>query len=272
MLQKEENSFEILGTNADEEALDPYEAFAKYYDVWYQDFQDDVEFYLQLAQQTGGPVLECMSGTGRVLIPFARAGYEIAGVDRSSAMLDLCTAKINFERPEIQQRIEVFQGDIADIRLERKYKLAFMPLNSLLHILTATDQERALRNVWNHLEDGGLFSFAVFSPRLGRPEHLVRHRGTKLTSQGEIISRFEAQTFDRSNQRTTVTYFFDISRQDRPVRRVTSVFTLRYLFYREALEMLARAGFEVVDTYSDYHRKAFTPTSENMVFVARKKE
>ena len=44
MLQKEENSFEILGTNADEEALDPYEAFAKYYDVWYQDFQDDGNF------------------------------------------------------------------------------------------------------------------------------------------------------------------------------------------------------------------------------------
>lgn len=250
--------------------LDPYEASARYYDLWHEDFHDDVEFYLRLAERTGGPVLECMSGTGRVLIPFARAGFEITGVDRSATMMDRCTTKVSFERADVQQRIELHHGDVEDIKLDRKYRLAFMPFNSFLHLLTTADQEKALHNVRDHLEDGGLFSFAVFSPRLDRPEHLVRHRGTRVTTQGEIISWFEAQTFDQGNQRTTVTYFYDVSRQDKPMRRVTTEFTLRYLFYREAQELLSRCGFEVIETYGDYRGGEFTATSPIMAFVARK--
>jgi len=264
-----ESSFGASDTSA-EENLDLYEASARYYDIWYEDFHEDIEFYLQLAERTGPPVLECMSGTGRVLVPFARAGYEITGVDRSLTMLDLCTTKVMLERPEVQHRVEVVHADVRDVRLERRFKLVFMPLNSFLHLLTVEDQERALRTVWEHLEDGGLFSFAVFSPRLDRPEHLVRHRGTRLTNQGEIISWFEAQTYEEGTQRTTLTYFYDISRQDKPVRRVTSVFTLRYLFHREALELLARNGFEVLETYGDYRGGELTATSGLMVFVARK--
>jgi hypothetical protein len=120
-----------------------------------------------------------------------------------------------------------------------------VPYSSFLHLLETKDQEVALKAIRNHLDEDGLFSFAVFSPRLDRPEQLLRHRGTRLTPQGEIISWFESQIFDQPSQRTTVTYFYDISRQDKPLRRVTSVFTLRYLFHREALEMLSRCGFEV---------------------------
>lgn len=265
-----ESSSDALDTSADRDMLDPYEASARYYDLWHEDFHDDVEFYLKLAERTGGPVLECMSGTGRVLIPFARAGYEITGVDRSATMMDRCTTKVSFERAEVQQRIELHHGDVRDIKLDRKYRLAFMPFNSFLHLLTTADQEKALLNVREHLEEGGLFSFAMFSPRLDRPEHLVRHRGTRVTTQGEIISWFEAQVFDQGNQRTTVTYFYDVSRQDKPARRVTTEFTLRYLFYREALELLSRCGFEVVETYGDYQGSEFTATSPIMVFVARK--
>jgi hypothetical protein len=49
------------------------------------------------------------------------------------------------------------------------------------------------------------------------------------------------------------------------------VFTLRYLFQREALELLERCGFEVVEVNGDYHGSPFKATSELMLFVARKK-
>jgi SAM-dependent methyltransferase len=271
MSKKGESSFAASDTSIDVENLDLYEASAKYYDLWHEDYQEDVQFYLKLAERTGGPVLECMSGTGRVLIPFARAGYEITGVDRSPAMLDMLSTKVSFEKADVESRVEVVQGDVRDFRLDRKFKLAFVPYNSFLHLLETKDQEAALNNIRDHLVPGGMLSFAVFSPRLDRPEQLVRHRGTKLTGQGEIISWFESQTFDQPNQRTTVTYFYDISRQDRPVRRVTTVFTLRYLFYREAVELFDRCGFELVNAYGDYRGGEIRSNSDLMVFVARKK-
>ncbi|MGE5194462.1 MAG: class I SAM-dependent methyltransferase, partial [Deltaproteobacteria bacterium] len=46
----------------------------------------DVGFFVDLARETGGPVLELGCGTGRVLIPTARAAIEIVGLDQSPQM------------------------------------------------------------------------------------------------------------------------------------------------------------------------------------------
>jgi len=51
----------------------------------------DVDFYVQAALETGEPVLEVGCGTGRVLIPTARAGLQITGLDRSDVMFNICS-------------------------------------------------------------------------------------------------------------------------------------------------------------------------------------
>src|SRR5436853_372233 len=54
----------------------------------------DGPFYVDLAQRIGGPVLEIGCGTGRVLLPIARAGTTIHGVDSSLPMLGILREKI----------------------------------------------------------------------------------------------------------------------------------------------------------------------------------
>lgn len=252
------------------ENLDEYEASAKYYDIWTEDMKEDVDFYLQMAGTTGGPILECMCGTGRILIPLARKGFNVTGVDRSPSMLDCLTTKIDLLEDEVQERIDVIHGDIRSFKAAERFRLAIIPFNSFLHLLDRADQEAALKNVRRHLEDEGLLSVSIFNPRLDRPESVLKHVGTRLTAQGEIISKFECQTFDHRLQTTTVHYFYDISRQDRQLRRVTTTFTLRYIFYQEAAELLKKCGFEVLDVYGDYALNPFKKTSELMVFLARK--
>ena len=48
---------------------------------------DDIAFFRSLAEQAGGPVLELGCGAGRVAIPLAEAGFDVVGLDRSTAML-----------------------------------------------------------------------------------------------------------------------------------------------------------------------------------------
>ena len=59
-----------------------YSVTAEFYDhiVPYRE-RRDVDFFVEMAKETGGPVLEVGCGTGRVLIPTARAGVEITGLD-----------------------------------------------------------------------------------------------------------------------------------------------------------------------------------------------
>ena len=259
------------GTSAKEvEPLDEYEQSARYYDVWYEDFTEDIAFYQKLAEEEGGPILECMCGTGRIMIPLADAGFEITGVDKSSAMLDILSAKLDLIGGRVERNIDIIQGDIRTFATPKRFKLAIIPFNSFLHLLTTEDQKAALKNIWNHLERDGLLAISVFNPKLDRPEELLRHRGTKVTSKGEIISKFEAQTFNLAERTSTAHYFYDISRQDKEFRRVTTTMTLRLAFHKEIVEMLEDAGFEVNATYGDYDFSPFRKSSERMTFVARK--
>ena len=51
--------------------MSAYDAFAPIYDVWAADMTEDVDFYVELAREADGPVVELAVGTGRVAIPIA---------------------------------------------------------------------------------------------------------------------------------------------------------------------------------------------------------
>ena len=76
--------------------MDLYERIAAFYDaiVPYQQ-REDVAFFVEMARETGGPVLEVGCGTGRVLIPTARAGVSISGLDASPSMLKVCRESLS---------------------------------------------------------------------------------------------------------------------------------------------------------------------------------
>jgi SAM-dependent methyltransferase len=109
--------------------VDTYEVIAKYYDGAYAAKQDlvDLPFYLDLADQSGGPVLEIACGTGRVLLPISRKGIEICGVDNSRPMLDVLNQNLALEPQEVRQRITVHEGDMRSFRLNRKFPLVMIP-------------------------------------------------------------------------------------------------------------------------------------------------
>lgn len=89
--------------------------FAEFYDyvIPYRDRQD-VAFFVEMAMQAAGPVLELGCGTGRVLIPTARAGVEIVGLDSSAPMLAVCQEKLSREPENVQARVRLVRADRFD--------------------------------------------------------------------------------------------------------------------------------------------------------------
>jgi 2-polyprenyl-3-methyl-5-hydroxy-6-metoxy-1,4-benzoquinol methylase len=75
---------------------------AEFYDsvVPYRERQD-VNFFVEMAQRCGGPVLEIGCGSGRVLIPTAKSGIEIVGLDASPMMLSVCREKLLSEPNDV---------------------------------------------------------------------------------------------------------------------------------------------------------------------------
>ena len=77
---------------------------AKHYDAEYSVKDDlvDRDFYFDLADEYGGPILEFGCGTGRITLPLARQGVDVTRMDASHPMLEVLRAKLAKERESVQ--------------------------------------------------------------------------------------------------------------------------------------------------------------------------
>src|SRR5690349_450506 len=104
---------------------------AAIYDLFHAEDAPDVGFYLARAQATGGPVLELGAGSGRTLLPIARAGIAIDGLDRDRGMLEALRAKLA-GTPEVATRVDLHEGDMKSFALGRTYRAIHIPFRAFL--------------------------------------------------------------------------------------------------------------------------------------------
>src|SRR5215207_7111320 len=111
------------------------EAFAERYDEWAADMTADVPFYVSLAEEADGPVVELAVGTGRVAAPVARAiGRTVIGIDLSPAMLA--------QARELDADLDLRLGDMRELELDEPAALVYCPYRALLHLPTWADRRR----------------------------------------------------------------------------------------------------------------------------------
>src|SRR5678816_4464310 len=99
----------------------------------------DVDFYVRAAAESGGPVLELGCGTGRILIPTARSGVEIAGLDAAAGMLDACRRRLQAEPAEVRGRVRLHHGDLRSFDLGHSFRLLTIPCRPFQHLVTVED-------------------------------------------------------------------------------------------------------------------------------------
>jgi SAM-dependent methyltransferase len=258
---------------------DEYAAAADLYDfvVPYRT-RPDVAFFVDLARESAGPVLELGCGTGRVLIPAARTGVQIVGLDRSPEMLAVCRRKVQEESSEVQSRIRLVEGDMRRFELSRKFALVTIPFRPFQHLVEVDDQLACLECIHRHLSDHGRLVFDVFNPsfagltreNLGQEEEpspaFVLPDGRSVLRREKVVAR------DYFKQIISIELIYYVTHQDGREERLVHAFAMRYFFRYEIEHLLARAGFAIVDVYADYERNRYGSTYPgDLVLVARKR-
>lgn len=230
------------------------------YDRLYRN-SDDVELFVDLASQAGGPILEVACGTGRCVLPLIRKGFDTVGLDRSPVMLDIFRKKLAKEVDEVVHRATLLLDDGRDFAIPLRFGMAFIGMDSYCHLLTKEDQEAFADNVFQHLRPGGLLVIDVFNPDL---EQLGK--GAKEFEDGLVTVREEVTGVDRAWQilvmRTVVR---------RGEKALTSVdWSLRYSFRFEMEHLLEKIGFDIISVWGDYRRTPFGKAMGRLFVVARK--
>jgi SAM-dependent methyltransferase len=161
-----------------------YDGIAPIYDPWSRSVVEDVDFYVEEALASGGPVVELAVGTGRIAVPIAKAGVRVIGVDESPAMLE--GARAYAERENVSPLVDLRLGDLRDPPVEERVPLATVPFRSLLHMADEHEKLRALTAAASVLEPGGRFIFDVFAPS---PEDIEETDGRWLEREPGIFER-----------------------------------------------------------------------------------
>ncbi len=261
------------------EPYDEYAATAELYDqVTPYASRPDVPFFVEAARESGGPVLELGCGTGRVLIPTARAGINITGLDLSPHMLAVCRAKVQAEPEPVRSKILLVEEDMRAFELPERFRLVTMPFRPFQHLITVEDQLACLDCIRRHLADDGRVIVDVFNPRL---EALVADNlGLEMTPEPEftmpdgrkVIRKHKIVSRDWVNQVQQTELIYYISHPDGRQERLVQAFPMRYFYRFEMEHLLARAGFEVEHLYSDYDKSPYGATYPGeLIFVARQR-
>ena len=136
------------------------EAFAERYEEWSAEMTADIAFYVELARQADGPVVELAVGNGRVAIPVAQAiGRPVIGIDTSPAMLELARTGA----AEAGVELELHEGDMRDLALDEPAALVYCPFRAMLHLPTWADRRRTFERVAASLRPGGRFAWNAFA-------------------------------------------------------------------------------------------------------------
>jgi SAM-dependent methyltransferase len=225
---------------------------------------DDVAFWIKQARRYGGPILELACGTGRVAIPLAREGFQVAGVDISDPML--AEAKRKSDREGVH--VEWIKGDVRDFDLGKRFGLVIFPANALLHLLRSEDLEPCLACVRRHLKPGGKFIIDVFVPNLDilRRNPEVRFFFSEYSDpsgNGDIVMT-ESNVYDPATQIMTVTLFRALPGQG---EEAVGELILRIYFPQELDAILRYNGFTIDEKLGDYDGTLFDSSAAKQLIV-----
>ena len=228
--------------------MSEYDAFAAVYDDWSSHMTEDVPFYVELAREAEGPVVELAVGNGRVAIPVAReTGRKVIGIDRSLVML----AEARKRAEEAGVELELREGDMRDLELDEPAGLVYCPFRSLLHLPTWGDRRRVFERVAAALRPGGRFAWNSFV--------LSPHRAAESDGNWEV----------HAGVRHRIDHVPADNRIDITLESGAHV-SLWWLTRGEWEGLIDVAGLEVEALYGNFDRRPFDEESREFVWVTRK--
>jgi SAM-dependent methyltransferase len=236
----------------DSSAVSQYDAIARLYDPWSRSVTEDVSFYVDLAREAGGLVVELGVGTGRIAIPVASAGIRVIGVDSSQGMLDVCGERAQLAG--VAEMVDLRLGDLRKPPVSERTRLVMCPFRAYLHLHTDEGRLEALEAAHAILEPDGRLAFDVFAPSA---QDIAETNDRWLEREPGIWERAVWDTERR---------MLSLSVRDADT---STTMELAWLSPREWRELIERAGFTVEATYGWFDRRPYRG-GEDSIWIARR--
>jgi SAM-dependent methyltransferase len=239
----------------------------EYDDVFSASIYDDFnpwspsdDFYLQLARDIGGSVLDLGCGTGMLACRIAGEGLRVVGVDPAEAMLAVARSRAGSDR------VTWARSDGQSMQLPLRFELAYMTGHAFQSVLTDAEIVALLKRVADHLGRDGRFVFETRNPAR-MPWLAWTPDESRVVVQTRHYGPIE-QFYDAVADTTTgIVDLVEHSRfLDTGEERIDTG-RLRFVSADRLAALLAQSGLTPLEWYGSWDGGPFLPTSEEIIVV-----
>ncbi len=227
---------------------------------------DALEFYLRHLDNTNGPVLEPMCGSGRFLIPFLERGIDIEGVDASPHMLQACHARC--EKKGLHPKL--YQQFLQDLELPRQYGYIFIPAGSFGLLINPEDATEGLRRLYQHLLPDGKLILEI-ETTFAQPEAPGKWHEWRITRPDSAEIVFSAlPAYDEKSQLQHDIHRYQLFKNGKLIESEVEYFLLRLYEPARFQGLLEDTGFTAVRVTGAYTDVTIEGNESVVVFQCRR--
>ena len=240
--------------------MSSYNIFAKYYDYLTQNIDYDAgsAFISGIFKANNAEtVIDLACGTGIMSEKLVNNGFYVIGIDISEDMLSLAKQRL----PEMN----FIKAGMQDFELKIKADGCICCLDSINHLTDEEDVLKTFKNVYNSLNNNGVFIFDVNSQYKHRT---LLNNQTYVFDEEDFFLSWDNELLENDTVRIMLDFFvYNGKNYD----RYSEEFCERAYSAEVLKDMLSEAGFNSIEVYGDLNFSNPTDECERLFFVCKKR-
>ncbi|MBQ2972397.1 MAG: methyltransferase domain-containing protein [Ruminococcus sp.] len=243
-----------------------YNSFSQYYDALMQNVGYDkrCEYILEVFKRLDhdmGLSLDLACGTGSLTVELKKRGVDVYGIDASYDMLSYAREKAEENNLDILFLCQKMQS----IDLYGTIDTCVCTLDSINHLTKIEDVQKTFDRVSLFMNKGGYFLFDANT--------IYKHKevladNTYVYDTDDVFCVWQNSFLENNIVEIELDFF---EREGNIYYRTEEKFRERAYSDGEVTEMLEKAGFEVVERFSDMTFESPKENDQRIVYVAKKK-
>lgn len=245
--------------------MSSYQTFAYLYDELTQnvEYEKRCDYILSFFEENGiklGTVLDLACGTGSMSIPFMKKGYNIIGLDYSEEMLEIASNRLS----EVGNNFSLLKAKMQEFELSEKADACICCLDSINHLNNIDDVQATFKNVYDSLNNNGLF---VFDVNTVYKHNEVLADNTFVFDEDDYYLVWDNEAVDDRTVRILLDMFlFNGENYD----RFSEEFEETAYSVEELSTLLKNSGFVNIKVYDELSYDEPKNDSERLYFVCKK--
>ena len=249
--------------------------YACVYDKTFSSQIDDIEFLLDIIGKEPKRILEVCCGTGRILVPLAKAKHNVMGLDIDKFMLERIS-----EKCVGLKNIDFFKADAVRDDWGNDYDIIVLACNIMMNIIvnesTEKPQKIFIEKATKALKTGGYIylDFSLFkdldeSHEYKDPEWTI----FEGTDDRNIFGKFIMCTngyYDKNTQMNYCNRKIELNLPNGEKDIYEFSFNKRIPKLNETLEWLEENKFKIEEIYGNYNKEPISEKTDKAIIYARK--